>query len=242
MKNLIDRKPLKNILFITNIKNKLQILNNLSLNETKYILKKSTLRPKTINYILDHRKIFKVLLFFFFDPLLIQYKKPIYIIREFNEKDDSINNITKLLHRAYSIHKKKKLNYLASYQNNDVTYSRLKSGKSFVAVIKPNKIIGTITVYDNSTSILHRHYGKKNTYHFGQFAVDPEYQGLSIGKNLYLTIEKYCKENKAYSIMTDTSVKAKKLIRMYNKWGYRIIDKEHWENTNYYSFIFEKKI
>jgi hypothetical protein len=67
-----------------------------------------------------------------------------YIIRRFDEKNDSIEELTGLLHRAYKRLADMGLNFVATHQDEDYTKRYLKKGECYVLTDKNNSLIGTI--------------------------------------------------------------------------------------------------
>jgi GNAT superfamily N-acetyltransferase len=162
------------------------------------------------------------------------------IIREYNELD-SISEITTLLHKSYAPLAQLGLKYLASHQDEKTTLQRLTKGQSFVAV-DVGRIVGVISVYpprDDASAQIYRQLG---VFHFGQFAIDPSYQGKGIGKLLYMKVENYCRTQNGTTIALDTSENATHLISMYENWGFKIVDKVKWDITNYRSVIMAKPL
>ena len=54
--------------------------------------------------------------------------------------------------------------------------------------------------------------------------------------------EEYAKSHGALELALDTSEKAKHLIELYSKKGYRTVDKANWDSTNYESVIMSKSL
>jgi GNAT superfamily N-acetyltransferase len=145
-----------------------------------------------------------------------------------------------LLHKAYAQLAEKGMKYVASHQDDNTTLRRLTQGKSFLALVD-QKIVGTISVYGPQPDSKAPYYRENGVYHFGQFTVDPHYQGKGIGKLLFLAVETYCKNQNAKILALDTSEKASDLISMYERWGFRIIGKVKWDITNYTSVLMSKQ-
>jgi GNAT superfamily N-acetyltransferase len=161
-------------------------------------------------------------------------------IREYRASD-SIPEITALLHRAYARLAKMGMRFHASHQDDAITLRRLTGGKSFLAV-DGDVIVGTISVYPSKADSPALYYRQAGVFHFGQFAVDPAYQGQGLGKQLYKVVEDYCRDRKATALALDTSEKAGHLIALYEKWGFKIVDRIKWDITNYASVIMSKPL
>ena len=154
--------------------------------------------------------------------------------------DDSIPEITQLLHRAYKRLLDMGLHFVATAQTDEETRERLLSGESFLAEID-GEIVGTITLYPTSDDDC-AWYRLPNVMHFGQYAVEPDLQGAGIGKSLLDFVELRATALGATEIALDTSEKATHLIEMYSAFGYRIVGNVQWESVNYRSVILSKPL
>lgn len=154
---------------------------------------------------------------------------------------DSISELTSLLHRSYSELAKMGLRYLATHQDDDVTQSRVSSGKCFIAELN-GSIVGTIT-YHPPSQIGHTLWlDREDVAHFGQLAVDPRHQKGGIGLLLIDAAESAAVIDKAFEIALDTAEPARHLIDWYSRLGYRIVESTKWDVTNYTSVIMSKKL
>ncbi|MBI2794533.1 MAG: GNAT family N-acetyltransferase [Ignavibacteria bacterium] len=160
------------------------------------------------------------------------------IIRTYNDADQ-ISALTELLHRAYKELADMGLLYLASYQSDSVTRSRISEGITFLA-LHAQAIIGTITLYSQIGDC--EFYQKEGVWHFGQFGVDPSYRRLGIGGKLIGTVEQYAVKHGARVISLDTAKPALHLIKHYKKYGYSIVDEVQWNEANYKSVIMAKSL
>jgi len=154
---------------------------------------------------------------------------------------DSIPEITALLHKAFAKLAGQGMLYLASHQSDLITQDRLIQGASFIAV-KNSAIVGTITVYGPYQEAEVPLYRREGVYHFGQYAVDPDLQGSGLGRRLYMTIENYCKAKKVQTLALDTAETASQLIELYQRWGFKIVDRVKWDVVNYRSVIMAKDL
>jgi len=160
------------------------------------------------------------------------------IIRPY-QTSDSISEITGLLHRAYAPLLNEGMRYVASYQDDKMTRSRLTDGFGFVAYVD-STLVGTITVYNSYDGAQCEWYSRKKVWHFGQFAVEPSQQGTGFGRLLMQHVEEFCKQHGATELALDTSVNAHSLIDLYQKLGYRKVGNVNWEVTNYLSVVLSK--
>jgi len=154
---------------------------------------------------------------------------------------DPISEITALLHKAYTKMAQQGMLYLASHQSDLITKDRLTNGVSFL-VLKDNVIVGTISVYGPYSGSEALFYRQEGVYHFGQYAVDPDLQGTGLGKRLYQTVEDHCRKNNVKTLALDTAETAEYLIALYQRWGFKIVDRVKWDEVNYRSVIMAKEL
>ncbi|MEO8211001.1 MAG: GNAT family N-acetyltransferase, partial [bacterium] len=163
------------------------------------------------------------------------------VIRLF-EPTDPITEITKLLHRSYKQLADMGFRYLATHQDESETERRLNNGISYLALIN-DRIIGTVSLYYGRVKGHDADfYNKEYVAHFGQFAVDPEYQKKGIGNIMMDLIEEKAKSLGAKEIALDTADGAAHLIKYYEKREYRFIEHVNWKVTNYRSIIMSKRL
>ena len=157
-------------------------------------------------------------------------------------KDDSLEELTELLHRAYKPLADMGLRFFATHQTVEQTQSRVESGKCFVAELD-GKLIGTIALYTEP-----KHDDAPDWYHrpdvgwFGQFGIEPTLQGKGIGKQMIDFIEERAVELGLSELALDTSEKAEHLIQWYKRLGWRIVEETDWSVTNYRSLVMSKTL
>jgi GNAT superfamily N-acetyltransferase len=162
---------------------------------------------------------------------------------------DSIKDLTQMLHRAYAPLAQRGLRYLASHQDADTTRARIAKGDCFVAVAKG--IVGTITVHPPASGLDHGNTPgtpgpatclRQGVATFGQYGIDPNWKGQGIGRALHVHAELHARALGATHIACDTAEPAKDLIEMYERWGYRIVERISWQVTNYDSVVLLKEL
>lgn len=161
-------------------------------------------------------------------------------IRPF-EKSDSIELLTDLLHRAYQPLAEMGLRFLATHQDFEMTSRRVETGTCLLAVVD-GRIVGTITYYDPDHTKGSPWLDRDDIAHFGQLAVEHEFQGRGIGCLLIDRAEAIARERGVSELALDTAEPAKHLIEWYTRLGYRFIEYVQWEVTNYRSVVMSKKI
>ena len=156
--------------------------------------------------------------------------------------DDSLEEITSLLHRAYKKNADLDIHFVASHQTHDVTQERLDQGTAFIAELE-SRIVGTITL-SFPIDVPHAEYmTDKPLASFGQFAVEPNLQGAGLGRKLIQTVETEAKRLGAQEICLDTAQPADHLISYYQKLGYEIRAEADWRpEVNYKSWVMVKPL
>ena len=165
-------------------------------------------------------------------------------IRELRETD-SFDEMTELLHRAYAKLAAMGFRFVASHQDVEITKERCAAGQTFVAETD-GRIAGTITlrkpVCRDGDAAFPDWYKRDDVLVFGQFGVDPELQGTSIGSALLSRIEERARALCATELACDTAEGAKELIGWYERRGFRLVDRTEWSLVNYRSVILSKTL
>lgn len=163
---------------------------------------------------------------------------------------DSIPELTKLLHRAYSKQVAMGLQPLAGRQTAEVTEQRVFSGECYVAVDHAagvqsrtgQKLVGTILFHEVEESQGPPWFGKSEVASFSQLAVDPDYQGCGIGRMLMDMVESRARQTGAKELALSMAEPDRELYDFYVRRGYRFIEHWKWPYTNYRSAILSKTI
>jgi GNAT superfamily N-acetyltransferase len=155
--------------------------------------------------------------------------------------DDSLEDLTELLHRAYAPLLRAGMRFHASHQDAEVTRSRCERGECWVATLG-GRVVGTITYYPAGTSDGTPWYCEPGVASIGQYAVEPSLQGRGIGRLLMDHAERRAREDGAREIACDTSERARALIDTYTRRGSRFIEHAQWDVTNYRSVILSKRL
>ncbi|MFH8572352.1 GNAT family N-acetyltransferase [Streptomyces sp. NPDC017993] len=154
--------------------------------------------------------------------------------------DDSVPEITALLHRAYADHAAAGRVFFASYQSDRDTRYRLDRGESWVAV-EDGRIVGTVTLTGNHHSppgypVPHGHGS------LWQLAVEPDRRGTGLGDRLLAHAERRIAALGASRVVFDTSSLATELIAWYERRGYRPAGTYDRSVTNYRSVVLAKAL
>ncbi|MCG3123412.1 MAG: hypothetical protein GIKADHBN_01829 [Phycisphaerales bacterium] len=158
---------------------------------------------------------------------------------------DPVPEITGLLHRAYAQQVAMGLRPLAGRQDDETTRRRCTSGECYLATLRSDdvdKIVGTILFHEVEADQGPPWFQNRFVDSFSQFAVDPDLQGLGIGKSLLTTVEARAKECGATELALSMAEPDIELRKFYEKRGYRYIEKWKWPYTNYTSLILSKTL
>lgn len=157
------------------------------------------------------------------------------------EPGDSLAHLTGMLHRAYKQHADRGIKALAAFQPEEVTRKRIAGGECSVALYMA-KIVGTILFRGPGQLGGTPWFERPDVATFSQFAVEPEYQGRGIGSELMALIERRAAATGARELALSTPEPAVWLVLMYERHGYRIVERVNWNETNYTSVVMSKAI
>jgi GNAT superfamily N-acetyltransferase len=155
--------------------------------------------------------------------------------------DDSISEITALLHAAYAALAAQGFRYVASHQDDDVTRRRLARGAPLV-VERDGCLIGTVTLYPPHPEAFVPWYRRPDVRSFGQFGVLPAHQHGGLGHRLLDELERRARGEGAAELACDTAEGAAHLVAWYGRRGYRFIEHVSWPITNYRSVVLSKAL
>jgi GNAT superfamily N-acetyltransferase len=174
---------------------------------------------------------------------------------------DAINEITRLLHRAYRPQVEMGLAPLAGRQTDDVTADRAAHSECWIAAIPreknalipgtdepvppgwgPERIAGVILFEEVEKVTFPPFFLKPHVAHFAQFGVDPDLQGLGIGRLLLDKVEQRAREIGALELACSMAEPDRRLFDYYARRGFRFIEHWQWPYTNYRSCIISKRL
>ncbi len=156
--------------------------------------------------------------------------------------DDSVEEITHLLHRAYLRNANAGLRFVASHQSVEVTAERLAEGETLIAE-RDGRIVGTITLHLPQAQPYGDYAPGGPICSFSQFAVDPSLAGEGVGDQLLASAEARASAARYTKIALDTAQGATGLIAYYRSRGYEIVARADWRpKTNHESWILAKEL
>ncbi len=153
---------------------------------------------------------------------------------------DSFEELTALLHRAYSVLGAMGFNYTAVDQPVETTRSRALDGECYVAVAD-GRIVGTATVAAGAMRDPPG-YARPGMAVVSQFAVEPGLQRAGIGSRLLRHVEDRAAELGASEVALDTAEGALHLIRYYERRGYAVVGRIVFEGKTYASVVLAKPL
>lgn len=162
-----------------------------------------------------------------------------HTLRPFDSRD-SLDQLTALLHRAYTAHAVAGRRFFASYQSPADTQRRIAKGECWLA-LDGSTLLGTVTVVA-PYSFPDGYPAPREAGTFYQLAVDPERQAQGLGDALLRQAEARIRFLGSRTVAIDTSRLATDLIRWYEKRGYKETGSWRWDVTNYESIVLVKDL
>jgi GNAT superfamily N-acetyltransferase len=163
------------------------------------------------------------------------------------QASDSMEVLTRVLHRAYAGQVAMGLRPLAGRQDIETTTKRCTSGECYVAVAAdedggPGRLVGTILFHEVEDAKGPPWFARSDVDSFSQFAVDPDFQGCGAGRMLLEMVERRAAECGARELGLSMAEPDTALMQFYLRRGYRLIEHWVWPYTNYRSAILSKTL
>ena len=155
--------------------------------------------------------------------------------------NDSIEDLTGLLHRAYARLGAMGLNYTAVDQTAAVTAKRIQGGTCYVATLQ-GAVVGTIMVQPTYAKNDCAYFTRPGVAAAHQFAVAPQHQSLGIGRMLLEKAEAWAREHGFQELAMDTAEPATHLVAYYAKLGYPQVGWVAWPGKVYRSVVLSKRL
>lgn len=154
---------------------------------------------------------------------------------------DSLDELTALLHRAYARLGAMGLNYTAVDQTAEVTRKRIEGGRCYVAY-RSGRLAGTVLVQPTYATSECRYFTRAGVAAVHQFGVEPELQGLGIGRALLQQCEAWATGHGFSELAMDTAEQAAHLIALYSRLGYAQVGHVQWPGKRYRSVVLSKRL
>jgi GNAT superfamily N-acetyltransferase len=158
---------------------------------------------------------------------------------------DSMDELTDLLHRAYRPQVDMGLQPLAGRQGPDVTRQRTSRGECYIAALGGGgreRLVGVILFHEEEDAKGPPWFRRPEVDSFSQFAVEPSLQGRGIGRMLLDKVESRAIESGARELGLSMAAPDTRLMKVYERLGYRFIEHWQWPYTNYRSAILSKTL
>lgn len=161
------------------------------------------------------------------------------VLRRFDPSRDSYEQLTTMLHRAFTRLGTMGLNCTCVDQDVTVTKRRAQAGECFVVVSGAN-IIATVTLYARDGESACEHYHHDNVATIRQLAIDPSWQNRGIGRSLLAFAEHWAATRGYAELALDTPYPATHLVGFYRAQGFRLVDVMRFAGKVYDSAILSK--
>ena len=171
---------------------------------------------------------------------------PPWILRRWRP-DDSVAELTELLHAAYAPLGAAGMNFTAVDQTPAATAQRLQAAHTWVA-LQGGRLAGCISA--NAAFDPNQHawaralpwFYRQDVAHFHQFAVAPALQGQGIGAALLGAAEDWARAAGHRAMLLDTAMPATALRQHYSRVGYADVDAVQWPGKTYRSVVMAKTL
>lgn len=162
---------------------------------------------------------------------------------EILDKDFPCEEITELLHESYKEHLEAGRKYYAAVQSVEQTRARLE-GSYCVLAYDGDKLVGTLSfrIHRKEDTSSRKWYEDDTYIYVGQLAVLPAYRNTKVLALMGLETSRLKEIRECKSAIADTAINAQALVQSYLKLGFQIVDLISWDTTNYYSYVFRRRI
>ena len=155
--------------------------------------------------------------------------------------DDSIDDLTTLVHRAFARLGRMGLGCTGVMQSPQVTSERVRRGACFVALHGP-RLAGTMTLETPGPRRECAWYRQRDVASLHQFAVDPCEQGCGCGTRLLQFAERWVAGQSYAELALDTPVAARHLVDFYEAHGFRRVGELRKPGKDYCSVVLSKRV
>ncbi|MGF6776653.1 GNAT family N-acetyltransferase [Paraburkholderia sp. GAS334] len=161
------------------------------------------------------------------------------VLRRFDARRDSFDELTRMLHRAFARLGAMGLNCTCVDQSATVTRLRATRGDCYVAVCEGH-LVGTMTLHAPDRDSPCELYRQEDIASVRQIGVDPAWQKRGIGTLLLAFADHWAATRGYAELALDTPQPATHLIAFYRGQGFRIADFMRFDGKRYDSAILRK--
>jgi GNAT superfamily N-acetyltransferase len=155
--------------------------------------------------------------------------------------DDSIEDLTNLIHRAFDPLDRLGLSCAAATQSITDTERRVARGDCLLA-LRDHRVVGTLTMEASDGTSPCAWYRRADVASLHQFAVEPAQQGQGCGTLLLSRAETWACEHGCRELALETPERAAGLVRYYLARGFRVIQRWHKQGAAYTSIVLSKPV
>ncbi|HEY4297358.1 MAG TPA: GNAT family N-acetyltransferase [Paraburkholderia sp.] len=161
------------------------------------------------------------------------------VVRPFDARRDSWEQLTSLLHRAFVPLARIGLHCRCADQNAGVTRERAEAGECFVSVCH-GQATGTMTLEPHAPHSPCEHYRRHGVATLHQFAVDPSRQGKGVGRAMLAFAARRAAALGSTQLALDTPFPATHLLAFYRGQGFSLVDVVRFPGRGYDSAVFSR--
>ena len=154
---------------------------------------------------------------------------------------DSLDALTRILHRAFEDLARRGIECQCAHQSVDRTNDRVARGECFIAV-SGSRMIGTITLEHPDRSSTIEAYRDPATASVHQFAVDPASQGAGVGGALIACASAWARARRYERLALDTPQGASREVAWYFGRGFDLAQTVHVPGRRYASVVLTKAL
>jgi GNAT superfamily N-acetyltransferase len=155
--------------------------------------------------------------------------------------DDSIDELTALLRRAFARLGTSGLNCTYVDQTPDITRQRIGDGDCLVA-LNGRRIVGTATLQTADPQAEIPWYRHPSVASLHQLGVEPDLQGVGVGKALLQAAEDWAFRHRCVALALDTPAPARQLHAYYAHQGFSRQSTVQVAGRSYRSAVFSKVV
>ncbi len=154
-------------------------------------------------------------------------------------QNDSVIELTELLHRAFAKGTDQPFAYPAAIQDAHSTLEQIQDSTCWVATVG-SEIAGLAILNKPHSMSKKSSNDRRFGAHLRQLAVNPLFQGKGLGSQLLQACERDAIDMNAQHLWGSSPVGSRQLS-LYRRHGYQLMQCLKWPNTNYTSVIFSKR-